>query len=185
MPITSSSFPGLPRIRRLAFWLRLMCVLGAAAVLLIPLQLWTSDSWLLHVARHQWEAGQQPLNLSPLTRGLGLAIAALPGSAALLALWQLWSLFGCYARGQIFSAEPVQRLRRMGLALVALAPALPLSHTLSVLALTWQNPPGQRVLVLALAFQHYLALLFGLVLLAMATVMAEAARVAEENAGFV
>lgn len=179
------SFAGLPRIQRLAFWLRLMCVLGAVAVTLTPLALWTSTDWLQHVASHHWEAGETPLHITRWTRALGLACTAAPTGASLAALWQLWSLFGCYARGQIFSAEPVQRLRRMGLALLALAPALPLSHTLSVLVLTWHNPPGQRVLVLGLAFNHYLALVFGLVLLAMAAVMNEAKRMADENAEFV
>ena len=66
-----------------------------------------------------------------------------------------------------------------------LAAAQPLGRTLSVLALTWGNPVGQRQLWFGLSSDHYLALLFGLVLLALAQVLTEAARVAHENAEFV
>ena len=69
--------------------------------------------------------------------------------------------------------------------MVSLAAALPLGQTLTVLALTLGNPPGQRQLWVGLTSQHYLSLLFGLVLLAVSTVLVEAARVADENAEFV
>ena len=51
--------------------------------------------------------------------------------------------------------------------------------------LTLGNPPGQRQLVIGLSWDDYLAVLLAVVLIAIATVMAEAVRVAEENEGFV
>ena len=77
----------------------------------------------------------------------------------------------------IFWAEPV--------GLCALAAAQPLGHTLAILALTWGNPKGERQLWFGLSSDHYLSLLFGLLLLALAQVLHEAARVADENAEFV
>jgi hypothetical protein len=52
-------------------------------------------------------------------------------------------------------------------------------------ALTLGNPPGQRLLVLNLSWNDYVAILCGAVLLAVAQVMSEAVRLAEENDSFV
>ena len=56
---------------------------------------------------------------------------------------------------------------------------------LALLALALANPPGERQLALTLSSEHYLCLLFGLMLLAIAAVMREAVRVADENAEFI
>ena len=53
------------------------------------------------------------------------------------------------------------------------------------LALTWGNPPGQRMLVINLGWHDYLGLLSAAVLLAVATVMGEASRLADENDSFI
>ena len=53
------------------------------------------------------------------------------------------------------------------------------------LALTLGNPPGRRMLVLGVGWPDYQALLLGGALLAMAAVMAEAARLKAENDAFV
>jgi hypothetical protein len=50
---------------------------------------------------------------------------------------------------------------------------------------TLDNPPGSRQLVIALSVHDYLALIVGGVLLAVAWVMVEATRIADENASFV
>jgi hypothetical protein len=97
----------------------------------------------------------------------------------------MWSLFGCFAQGELLARRPALYLRRLGLGLCALAAAQPLGHTLAILALTWGNPKGERQLWFGLSSDHYLALLFGLLLLALAQVLHEAARVADENAEFV
>ncbi|HEX2010954.1 MAG TPA: DUF2975 domain-containing protein [Roseateles sp.] len=171
------------RIRRLANCVRLLSSVGALAVLTLLQLFWSQPGWVERLARDDW--GLKAVQLDPGSRLLGCAASMLPGGVALLALWQLWSLFGCYARGELLTLRPAGHLRRLGLALIGLAAALPLGHTLTVLALTWGNPPGQRVLWFGLSSQHYLSLLFGLVLLALATVLAEAARVAREHSEFV
>ena len=56
---------------------------------------------------------------------------------------------------------------------------------ITILALTLGNAPGQRMLSVQLGSQHYVVLLLGLVLIAMAMVMREAQRMAQENAEFV
>ena len=51
--------------------------------------------------------------------------------------------------------------------------------------MTVGNPPGERMMTIAFSINDYFALIVGGVLFAAATVMREAARIAEENASFV
>lgn len=183
MPPISQDPAGLSRIRRLARAVRLLSLLGAATLLLIPPLFWSRPDWVTQVAQRHW--GVLQLQLDAAARWAGLASSALPVAVGLWALWEVWRLFGCFAGGELLARRPAAHLRRLGLALIAQAVALPLAQTLAVLALTFGNPPGQRQLLFYLSSDHYLSLLFGLVLLALAMVMHEAARVADENAEFV
>lgn len=181
----SASSPALRRIRTLARCVRAMCLLGMGTLLALPLLFWTQPDWVEQTARQSWNIGEHAMQLDGAARLAGFAAGLAPLGLALAALWQIWRLFGCYARAEVFSARASRHLLRLAQAVITLAPALPLGHTLAVLALTWRNPPGQRLLVFGLSSQHYLALLLGLVLLAMALVMREAQRMAQENAEFV
>ena len=173
----------LVHIERLARLVRVLCVLGGIAVLLLPLALWSQPACVAEMVKKEW--GGMAVQLGWAARLGGLAATALPTGVGAWSLWEIWRLFGCYARGDLLSLRPARHLRRLGVALVSLAVALPLSQTLIVLALTLGNPSGQRTLWLGVSSAHYLSLLFGLVLLAVSTVLAEAARVADENAEFV
>lgn len=179
----SFSPDSLRRIRRLALAVRAMCLLGLLAIGTMPFIFWAQPHWVADVVLNQWSVRTIQLDLG--SRLGGLAGSLLPTAASLVALAQMWALFGCFARGELLARAPARHLRRLGLALCALAVAQPLGRTLSILALTWGNPPGERQIWLGLSSDHYLSLLFGLLLLALAQVLAEAARVADENAEFV
>ena len=184
MPFPASFAPARQRqIKRLSLLVRLLCLLAALTLLILPPWLWSQPTWVLKMA--QKDFGVSLVQLDAGARFYGLAASLLPVGVGLWALASIWRLFGCYARGDLLSLRPALHLRRLSLALITLAAALPIAQTLSVLALTLGNPPGQRTLSFLLSSQHYLSLLFGLVLLAVSTVLVEAARVADENAEFV
>jgi len=182
-PAHPSDPAGLRRIRRLALWVRLLSLAGALVLLALPLLFWSQPDWVARTAQQEWHVLHVRVDIA--ARLGGLLATALPAGCGLWAMWEIWCLFGCYARGELLALRPARHLHRLGLALVALAAAMPLGHTLSILALTLGNPPGQRQVWVGLSSQHYLSLLFGLMLLALAAVMREAARVADENAEFV
>ena len=112
-------------------------------------------------------------------------LSLLPVGLGLLVMWQLWSLFGEYSQGRIFSLRALGALRRLGLSLLALFAMRPVVGALLSVALSWDRPRGQRVISLSLGSEDYMLLLLALLLLALARVMQESARVAEENDGFV
>jgi Protein of unknown function (DUF2975) len=179
----SFSADGLRRIRRLAWIVRLLCLFGVVVIGTLPFIFWAQPDWVAEVAGRTWHLSKLQLDLG--SRLWGLAASMVPTSVSLFALWQMWSLFGCFGQGELLARRPAQHLRRLGLGLCALAAAQPLGHTLGILAVTWGNPVGERQLWFGLSSDHYLALLFGLLLLALAQVLHEAARVADENAEFV
>ncbi|WP_298829217.1 DUF2975 domain-containing protein [uncultured Piscinibacter sp.] len=116
---------------------------------------------------------------------LGALLSLLPVALGLYALWQLWRLFAEYGAGRVFGRVALAHLRRFAWALLGIAVLAPLVRAATSVALTMGNPPGRRMLVLGFSWNDYMAVLLAAVLIAIATVMAEAVRVAEENEGFV
>ena len=173
------------RIRLLSRTVRALCVLGTLCLIGVSTYLWTSSQWLQAVAAGPWGLGAFAVQLNLHNRLLGAAASSLSLAASLYMLWQIWSLFGAYERGQVLTKAAVLRMRGVAIGMLALALAQPLSMTLIGLALTMDNPAGHRALVVGLSWNDYLTLLFGLVMLAIASVMAEAVAIADENAGFV
>ncbi|MFN3302980.1 MAG: DUF2975 domain-containing protein [Roseateles sp.] len=179
----SFSADGLRRIRRLAWIVRLLSLAGALLLGTMPFLFWAQPDWVAQVVTQQW--GIPKIQLDMGARVGALLATLLPAGVSVFALAQMWALFGCFARGELLARAPAAHLRRLGLALCLLAAAQPLGRTLAILALTLGNPEGERQLWFGLSSDHYLALLFGLLLLALAQVLYEAARVADENAEFI
>jgi hypothetical protein len=124
----------------------------------------------------------------PLTTGgvLGAAaVTAVPVGVMMYGLWQVRALFHEFAAGRVFTMAAARRLQVFAAAVLAQAVLGPLSSTGLIVALSMSNPPGSRMLGIALSINDYIALIVGGVLLAIAWVMREAARIADENAGFV
>lgn len=179
------SAPSSVAMKRLAWSIKLFCLAGALFTLVAPAMFWSHANWVESSMRQMLVSESVILQTDGQSLFYGWLSSWLVGGLRLFALWQVWVLFGCYQRGEVFGLEPVRRLRRFAFALAAHTLAAPLSDTLAVLALTLGNPPGNRVLTLHFAFEHGFSLFFGLLFLAIARVMFEASRVAQENAEFV
>ncbi len=174
--------PGLHRLTR---WVQALAVLGVLCLLWVPAAFWLNPDWVRAVGPAAAGLGGATVTVDARARWLGAA-GSVPGVLlGLYTLWRLWQLFGEYGAGRVFGPAAQRHLRGLARGLLALALLGPVTRTLMALALTWGNPPGQRMLVLGLGWHDYLGVLTGAVLLAVATVMAEAARLAAENDSFV
>jgi hypothetical protein len=177
------------RLHRLSGVVRMGIVLSTPLLLILPL------SFLLLPAEPLRSLIDQPsgLNLLPLMQGeLSLAarlrIAAatmLPIGLGLALLWQLWRLFGEFRTGRVFSPLALRSLSRFGWLLLASALLTPLGGAAMSIAASWDNAEGQRVVQASISSDDWFRGLLGLVFIALAKVNAEAARVTEENDGFV
>ena len=180
------------RLRGLALWVRGLLLIGAPVIGAVPICLLLIPESMLALG---WggngacgEDAVQGLLAGGLTAATSQRLAVLsllPVGLGLLVMWQLWSLFGEYSQGRIFSLRALGSLRRLGSSLLALFAMRPVFGALLSVALSWNRPHGQRQISLSLGSDDYMLLLLALLLLALARVMQEAARVAEENDGFV
>jgi hypothetical protein len=186
---TSSPRPLTGRLRRLSWWVRALTLIAAPLLASTPLLALLAPEVMLATGFSEMGG----LKLGHLAQGgLTLAVRArmaivslLPVGIGMALLWQLWSLFGEYLRGNVFGSRALGCFRRFASLLFALSLAQPLAHALMSVAVSWDNPPGQRQLAVALSSNDYALVLGALVFMAIARVMTEAARVAEENEGFV
>ena len=126
-------------------------------------------------------SSQKPLEF----RLMALICALAPTGFTMWALWSLRHLFLLYAKGSVFSAEALAALNHVAVALfasvvVAFAMEAPIS-----LALTWPNGAHHREIMLSFGSNDVFTLFMAGVVLVIARVMAEARRVADENAKFV
>jgi hypothetical protein len=189
LPVPLASQALADRLRRLSRWVRGLALLAAPLLIAAPVLLLTAPDALLAMGFSEM-AGLKLMHLAQggLTLAVRLRMAAvtlLPVSLGLALLWQLWSLFGEYLRGDVFGGHALACLRRFATLLFVLSLAQPLAQVLMSVAVSWDNPPGQRQLMVMVSSNDYALVLGALVFMAIARVMTEAARVAEENEGFV
>ncbi len=93
-------------------------------------------------------------------------------------------MFAAFARGDVFSEYAARQLQLFAATVLAQAPLGPLSGAALSIALSLDDPAGRRLMI-AFSTQDYFVLIVGGVLLAAATVIREAARLADENSSFV
>lgn len=181
----SESLGALPGpLGRVVFVVRALCVLGVIALVAVPIWFWLSPDNVLALGP-QMAGVSGAIAVDDRARALGAVVSLLPVAIGLYALWQLWTLFAEYGAGRVFGRTALARLKRFAWALLAAALLAPLVRAAMSVVLTLGNPPGQRQLVIGLSWDDYLSVLLAVVLIAIATVMAEAVRLAEENEGFV
>lgn len=110
---------------------------------------------------------------------------AVPLGFTVWAMWSLNRLFANYSQGRVFSPEPLRHLNHVANALFlgVLADFVmqaPISYLLSL-----GSPPGHREISLSFGTNDAAWLFIAGAVLVIARVMAEARRVADENAAFV
>jgi hypothetical protein len=184
-----AAMKNLHRVQKTSRFLRGACTV---AIPIIPVGLaaiWaTLDWWLVGGGEvtgfRPWEGAHVnvPQPIPTYSLALGFLSSMLPAGLMVYALWQLRALFGLYGRGQIFTAENAQRLRRFALAVLAMTLASPLENTLTILAVTLGNPPGQRLLSVGFSSSELVTLFMGAIFLVIAWVMDEARELAEDQA---
>jgi hypothetical protein len=166
---------------------RLANLVVVAAVVIVAGFLWiaVSPSALTDFLRREILTPEMPLTLTAFTHAALIAVLAVPLGVALAVLWTTRQLFTGFARGEVFTAETGRRLRRIGALLLVLQVVKIVVGSLGTLIATLPNPPGARHLSIGLSSDHLIVALVGGLLIAVGWAMAEAARLADENRGFV
>ena len=176
---------GETRLSRLAAVMCCVVAIGGALSEIALAWVWLSPSWITkYVAPH---AGVDPalVHVDWTVQAAGFAVSMVPLGVLLYALHQAYGLFDSYRRGELFPDSAPRRLRRIGLAMLALAVLRPISAAALSAVLTFANPPGQKLLVIGFSVEDYMIAVFGGLLMAIGHVMTEARRLADDNSQIV
>ena len=180
MPTHFLHFPQLVRV------VRTLILVGAILLAAQPLLLLASGLWggteFLSLAEFLGLPGPP---VGEATRWRTALVSLIPVGSGLYTLLQLWRLFGEYGNGRVFGAAAQGALVRFAWAVLLLSLLMPLARGLMSVAQSLGNAPGQRFLELNFAWFDGFHILLGAVMVAIACVMAEARRIADDNAGFV
>jgi hypothetical protein len=141
------------------------------------------SQWMMFTYEHGGVSlsSSQPFAL----RLLALICALAPTAFTMWALWSLRRLFLLYAKGSVFSAEALEALNHVAVALFAGVVVAFIMQAPISLALSWPRGAGHREISLSFGSGDVVRLFMAGVVLVIARVMAEARRVADENAKFV
>ena len=141
------------------------------------------SKWLMFNYDHK--GAELTTSVPILFRTLAMICALASTVFSMWALWALRRLFLLYAHGSVFSLEALTALNHVAIALFAsVLAAFGMQAPIS-LALTWSLGLHHREVSLSFGSNDIARLFMAGVVLVIARVMAEAQRVADENAKFV
>lgn len=173
----------LTRIRKVSSVMMWVCTVGIAAIPVAAILFWA----LVSKEAVQGLPGvtYDVVALPPAIRALAFLATMVPGGISIYGLVALRRLFGAYRQGAIFAAGNALHLRAFAISVVAAAIAKMAIVPVLSIVLSWHNPPGTRALSIAINSDDIGALFAGFLFLVVAWIMAEAQRLAEDNAQIV
>lgn len=175
----------LERLRRVSTAARFLCYAAAALMAVGMVWLWSDPERLATYARGT--VGLTAATIAPSARGYwaALVFGAVPAGLFIAAMLSLAALFGRFGKGRVLEEENARRLGRIGWLFLGLGLATPFARALQSVALTFDNPAGQRHLAVTLDPGTFGALAAGAALVAFGLVLREAVRLSDENQSFV
>lgn len=169
------------RLRLLCVWMAYASAALALGLMTTAIVVWFHPDFALAAARESANQHDGPIALTwPARLVSGLVSCAHLG----LLCWALWAakgLFQNFADGHVFTIRTGQDLRLIGGLIAAYAVLTPLKGSLVTIAITMGNPPGHRQLAIGLSSNELILGVLGALILVLGHVMAEAARIADDN----
>ncbi len=137
-------------------------------------------SWGIIQLSHDIDSYTQlPLTLT--TRILATIASLLLCSITMYALKVLINLFRSYERNEIFTLDNVMRYQKLGYSLFYWVGASIVYGALMSVILSFNNPPGERMLAVGFEGLDFLTLVLGFIILIISWVMKEGYILADEN----
>jgi hypothetical protein len=178
-PVQRDRIP--PVNSRLCRRLAVCAAVAAAGFPVLNAILWLVPEWAPIAAREQAHLQIEPITLTSAVRWIGLACSTLYLSVLVGGLWIARSLFRRLAEGLVFEPETGVLLRRFGLTLLIYAGITPPFGALMSWLVTHLNAPGKRLLTFGISDQEVLFAIIGTLIVTTGSVMAEAARMADDS----
>ena len=173
----------LSRIRKVSAVMKGVCTLLMVAIPVVTAAFWAFTP--TETIREFRELSYAVTALPPLFRLMAFLATMIPGGIAIYGLLALRRLFDAYRAGAIFAPGNAVHLRTFAVSVVASVLAKFVTAPVLSVVLSWHNPPGTRALAITLNSDDLGALFVGFLFLVVAWIMAEAQRLAEDNAQIV
>lgn len=168
------------RIRKISRRLRLLFQISTCLLPLIPVVCWLLYNDLPQVMHQNIFPGKTVDSL-PLNSRLIALGGSLPATAIMvLALIRLKRLFSLYEQGIFFQAENVLLFRLLGRLAFWSVLADVFNKTVLEIALTINNPPGQRVLAIGFSSDHLKLIIVAVIVMLIGMVIEEGRKIHEE-----
>lgn len=119
--------------------------------------------------------------LSIRTRVLSIVVSIVYSSILLFALKSLTQLFKNYQRGDIFTLKNAQLYQKLGYSVFYWVFGGIVYQAIMTVVLSFNNPPGQRILAITMTGVDILSLLIGFFVIMISWIMQEAYRITDEN----
>ena len=175
----------LGRLARLSRLMEIVTSVGIALVAILTIAAVLIQDWTRNIALAKLGHFGMTLPITPLGQAVAGIVLVISVGVMIYGLFAARRMFGEFARGEVFTERAARHLQTFAATVLAQAPLGPLTAAGFSAALSLGNPPGQRAITIAFSINDYFALIVGGVLFAAATVMREAAHLADENKGFV
>lgn len=114
-------------------------------------------------------------------RLLGFLCGMIPVLVELYILYALIKLFKLYEKGEIFTLNNVRYIRRIGYGLLLTQMINPVYEALMGVILTWNNPPGYRIVKVTLDQTNIGIIFAALIVILISWIMAEGCKLHEEQ----
>ena len=173
------------RIQQISRWMTIILTLAFLAMLLVGVTLILFPDLSIQQIYSSYNLSP---NIPPLTTwqyGALALLAALNFLPTLFVIWKLRRMFQLFALGEVFSSAATGQLFGAAKGMVAWGIIAIFSTTAAVLILTANAAKGEHVLVANISTVQLAGIFAGVIFVVMSWVMQEAARLSEENAGFV
>jgi len=182
MPALSVS---LSRIARLARALEVTTDIGIVLLVVLSVACFLIPDWTRNLLLAKLGQAGAVLPVTPSARLAAALVVALPVGVMLYGLFAVRALFREFSRGHVFGAQAARHLQVFAVTVLVQAPLGPLTSAALSVALSAVDTAGPRMHAVTFSIHDYYALIVGGALFAIASVMREAARLADENASFV
>jgi hypothetical protein len=182
--MTTLSAP-LNRLARLSRVMEIMTDLGIVLVLVLTVACFLIPDWSRNLLLAKLGQVGAALPVTPQARLAAALVVAMPVAVMLYGLLNVRALFREFGAGRVFTAQAARHLQLFAATVLAQAPLGPLTSAALSVAVSMADDSGSRLHAITFSLHDYYALIVGGALLAVATVMREAARLSDENASFV
>lgn len=166
---------------RMSSWLAPFAQFLAVAFLCINAAYWLIPEAAEYTARTMSAIPTYQITLSLPVRLLGLLLSSLQLALLVFALFAVAKVFRAFSNAEWFVPQIGQHLHRFGLGLALYGATSPLVRTLMAIIVTWNNPPGKRLLIISFTGNDFVLALVGVLILLLGYAMREATRIADEN----